>query len=274
MRYLNNTGNVSLFLYLLFVGIAIIGMIFIYYLIFKNKVEMDRIDKIIDVFKSVIVTTAVGTVTLIITDLFKERKQQLDEMSAFKDYLPYVTDNKTSLNDKKFLCDYMVSVAPEGKLKESWVQWRAKLNVQEDTLKTIAAQQAAIVKQPDKPTAQQIKQYNQLEDKKQAIYQDLNLKVNNSYLVVIGADKTVGLAGTELKFAKDSVSKNAAIYKKGNWYRTVIPVTTNYDDAKAIVSLVSEKSKGKKAAYIVSLKSWCNSPTFSATENCYICSPF
>ncbi|WP_439696230.1 hypothetical protein ACFGVS_26240 [Mucilaginibacter sp. AW1-7] len=270
MRYFNNTGNVSLFLYLLFVGIAILGMIFICYLIFKSKLEMERIDKIIDVFKSVIVTTAIGTVTLIITDLFKERKQQLEEMSAFKDYLPYVTDNKKNLNDMKFLCDFMVSVAPEG-LKKSWEDWRTKLNGKEDTLKTIAALQTAIVKQPDKPSIQQIKDYNKLEDKKQAIYQDLNLNVNNSYLVVIGANKTVGPAATELKFAKDSISQNAAIYKKGNWYRTVIPVTTNYDDAKAIVSLVSEKSKGKKAAYIVSLKSWCNSPTFSATENCYIC---
>lgn len=274
MRYFDNTGNVSLCLYLLFVGISIMGMIFIYYLILKNKLEMDKIDKIIDVFKSVIITTAIGTVTLIITDLFKERKQQLEEMSAFKDYLPYVTDNKTSLNDKKFLCDYMVSVAPEGKLKESWVQWREKLNVQEDTLKKIAVQQAAISIQPNKPTIQEIKQYNQLEDKKQAIYQDLNLKVNNSYLVVIGADKTVAQAAPELKFAKDSVSKNATIYKKGSWYRTVVPVSTNYDDAKAVVSLVSEKSKGKKAAYIVSLKSWCNSPTFSSAENCYVCNPF
>jgi hypothetical protein len=271
MRYFTNTGNVSLCLYLLFVGISIMGMIFIYYLIFKNKLEMDRIDKIIDVFKSVIITTAIGTVTLIITDLFKERKQQLEEMSAFKDYLPYVTDNKKNLNEMKFFCDFMVSMAPEGKLKESWVDWRTKLNEKGDTLKTIAVQQAAISMQPNKPTIQEIKDYNKLEDKKQAIYQDLNINVSNSYLVLIGADKTVADAAPELKFAKDSISKDAAIYKKGNWYRTVIPVNTNYSNAKAVVDLVSKKSKGKKAAYIVSLKSWCNSPTFSATEKCYVC---
>jgi hypothetical protein len=271
---IKNTGNLSLALYLGFVFIAIAGMIFIYFLIYRNKLDNEKIDKIIELFKTVIITTAIGTVTLIIADLFKEREQDLNEMSAYKEYLPYVTDTVSSLDDKVSFCDFMVSVAPDGPLKKGWEHWFVKLKTKKTELAEINSkiekEQNKIDTQATQPSDEQLGYIEQLEAEKKTILTDVNAKTSYQYLVVLGADKTIAEAQAELNFAK-SVHPDATIYKKGTWYRTVIPINGNFDEAKLITQEVQAKSSQKKQAYVVSLKSWCRSASFSKTEQCIVC---
>lgn len=269
-----NTSDISIFLYLFFVLIALAGMAFIFYLITKSKLESDKIDRIIDVFKSVIITSAIGTVTLIIADQFKERKQDLDEMTAFKDYLPYVTDSTSSLDDKIYFCKFMVAAAPEGALRVAWQHWESDLLIKDSLIKSLSKQikteEAVMEKQPEKATQEQIAHVLQLEAQKQNILQDVKAKISNTFLVVLGADKTLNEAQPELMFAKN-IDQAATVYKKGSWYRTVIPVPSNYDDAKRIADLVINQPGRKRQAYIVSLKSWCKTTNFSQKDSCTLC---
>ena len=233
--------------------------------------ESEKIDKLIELFKTVIISCAIGTVTLIVSDMFKEREQQLSEMKAFTDYLPYITDSLSTMENKISLCDFMVSVAPDGPLRDGWKTWLNKLNIKSKEVavinKQIEQEEKVIDTQSDKPTEEQLAHLQQLQNQKNNILTDINVKTNSTYLVVIGADKT----SEDAKYEVKKLGNNATIYKRGNWYRTVVPVATSYEDAKAISSRIADESHGTKQPYIVTLKSWCSSTFYSDNEKCIVC---
>lgn len=116
---LANTGSLSLWLYGLFILITIVAMIIAFYQIKKGTIETEKLDKMIDLFKYVIVSTALSTVTLVVADLFKEREQDVKELEYFD---KYVNDVKQAdgIEARLRLTKYLSIVAPGGALKRSW----------------------------------------------------------------------------------------------------------------------------------------------------------
>jgi hypothetical protein len=78
-----NTGTVSFVLYSVFIAITVIALFVAFYVILKGKVDTAKLDKMIELFKYAIVTVAIATITLIISNLFKEREQDVKELEYF-----------------------------------------------------------------------------------------------------------------------------------------------------------------------------------------------
>jgi len=228
----------------------------------------------IDLFKYSIVSTAIATVTLVIADLFKEREYDKNEMLAFNDYIPYIVDTTGTIDKKIYLCRFFSAVTPEGDLRNGWQNYtnfleNEKVKIEQLVQKTNQKSQELNYKSTP-PTNDEIQHLEDSEVQRQKIIADLNITDTNNYLVNLGADTSTELAKPEVDWAS-KFSSSATIYKKGNWYRTVIPVNTSFGDDKDLAEKIKFESKGKKAAYVVSSKTWCNNTEFSAVENCIIC---
>jgi hypothetical protein len=124
-----NTGTVSFILYGFFIIITLIAMIVGIRLIKNGNIETSRLDKIIDLFKYSVVSVAIATVTLIISNLFKEREQDVKELEYFD---KYVNDVKKAdgIVERFQLSKYLSIVAPSGELKKSWNQYYDTIKVE------------------------------------------------------------------------------------------------------------------------------------------------
>jgi hypothetical protein len=124
-----NTGIVSFILYGFFIIITLIAMIVGIRLIKNGNIETSRLDKIIDLFKYSVVSVAIATVTLIISNLFKEREQDVKELEYFD---KYVNDVKKAdgIIERFQLSKYLSIVAPSGELKRSWNQYYDTIKVE------------------------------------------------------------------------------------------------------------------------------------------------
>lgn len=270
---LTNTGAISLILYGVFILITLLGMLLAFYYIKKGSIEPLKLDKIIELFKYSIVTTAIETVTLIITDLFKERDYDKNEMIAFNEYIPYVIDTTGTIDKKINFCRFFSAVTPKGELKDGWITYALYLENEKAKINTISKNSKSTSNNFENkgtpPSKQEMQNLENAEIEKQKILSNINAIENTTYLVILGADKTLEAARPELDFAM-KIKSNSVIYKKGNWYRTVIPYE-NYLDAKSTAYDIKKNSNGTRDAYAVSQKAWCNSTEFSAFENCIIC---
>lgn len=114
-----NTGATSFILYSVFIIITVISMFVAFYFILKGTIEPARLEKMIDLFKYTIVSVAIATVTLIVSDLFREREQDVKELEYFDKYVDDV--KKVDGIEQRFqLSKYLAIVAPSGELKKSW----------------------------------------------------------------------------------------------------------------------------------------------------------
>ena len=118
-RMLENTGRVSFLFYGLFIVITVVAMVVAYRVILKGKIPADKLEKMIELFKYAIVTVAIGTVTLIVSDLFKEREQDVKEIEYFGKYVDEV-ENVDGIAKRFLLSRYFSIVAPSGPLQEAW----------------------------------------------------------------------------------------------------------------------------------------------------------
>lgn len=116
---LTNTGTVSFILYGIFIFVTVTALIVAVKIIKNNTIPADRMDKMIELFKYAIVTTSIATVSLVISDLFKEREQDVNELVYFD---KYANDIKKvdGINERLQLSKYLSIVAPSGSLKTSW----------------------------------------------------------------------------------------------------------------------------------------------------------
>lgn len=239
----------------------------------KGTLESNKLDKIIEIFKYSVVTSALTTVTLIISDLFKERDYDKNEMIAFNHYIPYVIDTTGTIDKKINFCKFFAAVTPKGELQEGWKTYTLYLENERDKIIAINAQSKKTVQNStDRDTAasnEQLKSLEVAEVKKNKILEEVNAVENTIYLVILGADLTRETANVELRKVT-AISQNATIYKKGRWYRTVIPAKS-FEEAIRLRSRVKTQFATKTDAYVVSLKTWCNSTEFSSKENCTIC---
>ncbi len=114
-----NTGDISLLLYGVFILITIAFMIIAIQMIKKGNIEVQKLDKMIDLFKYSVVSVAIATVSLIISDLFKEREQDVNELIYFDKYSDDIK-KADGIVERYHLSKYLAIVAPNGDLKKSW----------------------------------------------------------------------------------------------------------------------------------------------------------
>lgn len=126
---LANTGTISLWLYGVFIVMTIIAMIVAFYQIKKGSIEIEKLDKMIELFKYAIISTAIATVTLIVSDLFKEREQDIKELEYFDKYVEDVK-KADGIEARLQLSKYLSIVAPSGELKESWKNYYDTIKIE------------------------------------------------------------------------------------------------------------------------------------------------
>ncbi|MFH6944483.1 SPOR domain-containing protein [Flavobacterium sp. FlaQc-50] len=227
----------------------------------KEKLELE---KFINYFKWIIVTLAVSTVTLIVSNLFKERDQDLKELEYFDKYVTVV--KQENLLARVQLAKYLAIVAPNGDMKTSWTNYHdslkkeykeysvARENIKNDTL---------INKTPE-----QIKEIEESQRKVELLETPL-INSNNSsteLYIIAGANKTFEGAKDKLNNAL-AINPNSTIIKKGNQYRIVLRGYSSRIEADAQINLI--KKTVNSGAYIVTKNSWCNKVI--PTEKCLVC---
>jgi len=131
-----------------------LGLFIAIYAINKGNIPTDKLDRIIELSKYTIVSVAIATVTLIITNLFKEREQDVKELEYFDKYVQDVK-KVDGVQERFQLSKYLSIVAPSGELKRSWKEYH-------DTLKIEYAEYVRLKKEKEKldtvknPTQEQI----------------------------------------------------------------------------------------------------------------------
>ena len=269
-----DTLKISLWLNIGLILLLVVGCVYIIKLIKSKTVDESGIDKIIDLYKVVLITTVSAIIANVVADYFKERDYDKNEMVTFNEYIPYVIDTTGTIDKKINFCKFFASVTPKGDLRDGWEKYTLYLETEKGKLQNITnsskAKTESLIQKDVPPTNEELANLETEEAQKQKILTNINAVENTSYLVILGADNNVKDTEPEIKWAKEHINPNAIIYKKRNWYRTVIPVNTTYEDAKAIAKQVRSIAP-KRGAYVVSLKTWCSSTTFSPEENCIIC---
>jgi hypothetical protein len=76
----------------------------------------------------------------------------------------------------------------------------------------------------------------------------------HSWIVVLGADRTLDEASFEVRRAEKQGYDNAQVIKRAGWYRTVIPFDTE-ERAQSELANISENLR--QGAYIRDLLTWC-----------------
>jgi len=74
-------------------------------------------------------------------------------------------------------------------------------------------------------------------------------------VVVAGADRTLESAQVEVNKLKAAGFSKAQVVKRGDWYRTVVPVAS---ETTAATTLDKIKTEVRPSAYAVNLNRWCN----------------
>ncbi len=87
-------------------------------------------------------------------------------------------------------------------------------------------------------------------------------------VVVAGADKTPEAAQHEVEQLKKVGFENAHVVKRGEWYRTVVPVEQSSKPAETLQVI---KSKVRPNAYVVDERKWCDGS--SDSSNCVRVTP-
>lgn len=83
-----------------------------------------------------------------------------------------------------------------------------------------------------------------------------------STVVVAGADKTLDGAKFEVDKLKQAGVENAQIVKKGDWYRTVVPLENVEDRASTLNQI---KTTINRSAYEVNYEKWCGAEGAACT---------
>lgn len=239
------------------------------YYIKKGSIAQEKLDRIIELFKYAIVTTAITTVTLIITDLFKEREQDVKELEYFD---KYVNDVKKvdGIEERLLLAKYLSIVSPSGDLKKSWKnyldtvlsEYREYLLLKKEQLKI-----DTIVNPSEEEINKSLEvqaKINQFE--KPLASATLNTEESEEYYIIAGGDISIPEAQDELKKAL-KIHQFSAIIKKGNLYRTVLTDFFSRTDAEKMLS--QARKALNSSSYIVKKNNWCKSIT-QGTE-CLIC---
>ena len=234
-----DTGTTSFLLYGIFIIIAIVGLAVSFNIIKKGTIEPAKFDKILDLFKYTIVTVGIATVTLIISDLFKEREQTVKELEYFDKYVQDVR-KVDSIMPRLQVARYLSIVAPSGPIKKSWQQYYDSTKADYTALlKDKAAKK--ILDAVQKPTVEQQKEKESL---------TASIKLAESPLSASGNDLTAARSWEEQGFQyllqKDVTNAINCFVKSENAYRTYHQV---YEISRYLLANVKELTDPKSASW-------------------------
>jgi hypothetical protein len=260
---LSNTGTISFIFYGVFIFIAFLSVIVVYRLLKNGTLESDKLDKLIDFFKTIVYTTALGTVALIVTDLFKEREQDIKELEYFDKYVQEVKE--VNGEGRLQLSKYLSIVAPSGEMKKSWTAYYSEVKKEYDEY--LKAQQESKTDTTDNPTKEQLQKREVNQTKIELFEKSLSMNNESSeWFILAGSNSNLETAKLELnKVLK--VYPNTVIIKNRGVYRIVL--RGYYAKSEAEKMLEEVKSKINLTSYIVNKNSWCKN--IEETEDCFIC---
>ncbi len=203
----------------------------------------------IDLFKYTIISTSLATVTLVISDLFKERDQDIKELEYFH---TYVNDVKKAdgIYERWQLSKYLSIVSPSGELKQSWKEYFSIVDKEYKeylSLKNVQLRNDTIKNPNEKQLFSIEKNEEKINKLEKPIQSSYNLE-NDEWIIIVSADKNLEEAEYELKKTL-AINSNAKIVNKGNLYRTIIfGYTTKFEASKM---LQVAKQKLNKTSYLV-----------------------
>ncbi|MBL0341254.1 MAG: hypothetical protein IPP71_10155 [Bacteroidetes bacterium] len=229
----------------------------------NGSLDSDKLDKLIDFFKTVVFTSALGTVALLVTDLFKEREQDIKELEYFAKYVEEVKD--VNGQSRLQLSKYFSIVAPNGDMKKSWTNYY--IEVKKEYNEYLLAQKALERDTSSNPSLEE-SYTRQINQEKVELFEKPISRVSSvtEWYVVAGGDVTLEAAKYELEKAI-KVNANSNIIKKGSSYRTVLMGYTTRAEAEKQLEIV--KQKINSTAYIVNKSTWCK--TIEMGDECLIC---
>ncbi|PWN59104.1 hypothetical protein [Chryseobacterium viscerum] len=262
----SNTGTVSFYLYLSFILIGLLSIFIVYYLIKKGTLDPDKLEKFLSYFKWVIISLAISTVTLIVTDLFKERDQDVKELQYFDKYVNDVKNEERPLVRLQ-LAKYLSIVAPSGEMKKSWTNYYNTIKREYDDY--IKAQNnlkrdSAIAN----PTPKQIQQNEENQRKVNLFETPLSSTTNENaeWLIIAAGSTDIDNANINLEKAI-KINHNSSIIKKGGSFRTVLMGYPSKIEAESQLQKV--RNEINSMSYIVRKTTWCN--TIEKGSDCLIC---
>jgi|GEM_PF-1761946 len=251
-----NTGELSFYLGIAFILLALAGVIVAFIVMLRNSLSDGNLDKLISLFKWLIVTVALVVGATIITDGFKERDQDVQELAVFEKYVDTITA-ANGIEKRWLLAEYFSKVAPPGELRKSWEAYRLEIKPSLDEYKANKAKLSTL-ESIEKPTTSEKQKIAELQDKTEVLEQSLIEKDEpQEWLIIAGGDSTIREAKFEVAKAK-KLNFDAVIYKKGNMFRMVIPGFTTKTDA--VTRLPEIKTSIDSGSYIVKLNTWCREP--------------
>ena len=106
-----NTGELSFYLGIGFVSIASIGVALILIMMLRKSLSDGGMEKFIGLFKWFIISVALVIGATIITDSFKERDQDVEEIAIFEKYVDTITA-ADGIEKRWLLAQYFSSVVP------------------------------------------------------------------------------------------------------------------------------------------------------------------
>ena len=265
---LSNTSTTSLLLYGVFITLSIIAMFFAFHFIKKGNIEAERLDKMIELFKYTIVSTAIATTTLVVADLFKEREQDISELEYFDKYVEDVK-KVDGVEERLLLSKYLSIVAPSGEMKKSWKTYYDTVEVEYNRYLQLK-KALAILSDTNYSSAEEYSQKSgELIGKIYQFEKPLStntIQSESEWLIITGGDRTFEDAEFELKKAL-KLNPNSTIYKKENSYRTTMGGYFSKSEAEAMLSLA--KKQLNPSSYIVRKDSWCKN--IRAGDECLEC---
>lgn len=185
----SNTGSLSFYLGIAFIGIAIAGVWFVYYALSRGLIDESKLDKVIDLGKWVIASVAIILSGAIISDGFKEREQDVKELEFFDKYVATVTQAE-GIEQRWLLCEYFASVSPPGEMRSSWQNYQ---KVIEPAYKSYKQGKAEIAKlsAKDSLSNDELKKLSTLREKTHVLEQSLVGHANSEAKVLPETNNTV-----------------------------------------------------------------------------------
>lgn len=285
----SNTGALSFWLGIGFIFLAFIGVLTAYRLSRKEDIDAAKLDKLIDLGKWFIISVALVVGATIVSDGFKEREHDIQEIAVFEKYVSTITE-AGGIEKRWLLADYFSMVAPAGELRNSWANYKLHITPELEEYKNGIKELNSLVnkgKKGDLTEAEATKAVELLaktENFEQSLIPPTttiapkqvlvtNAKPSSDikttsvdsttpeFLIVVGGDKKLDDAKFEMNKGKNA-GFETELYKKDGMFRTVISGFSKQTDAYK--KLPQAISIFKSGAYVVNAEKWCQNPQSNA----------
>ncbi len=260
------TNHLSATFGFIFIVLAFIGLVAFIIATWRGA-NLTKLDKVMDAWKWTLGTLAVGVAASIVSDSFKQREADRNEMTAFSQFANIAIDSGT-VDKKRRLCDFFIAVSPEGRLRDAWSRYSKTLDKVDAKTATLTKKENIIVNQigDGKATDAQAAALSYIQTQKQQVLSEVGAIEPGPFLIIAGGDKIFEQAQNQLKKAQ-KLNMPVTLFQNRGMYRTVFTGLATSATAHNLLARV--QSQVSATAYIVKQSSWC--PNYHTTDNCIVC---